>query len=524
MRRLLSSYKYKLASNYKQYVEARDEKRFMRFNQKRWSRDSDSKNIVLVEQHKMHSAHMAFTYFSNILAEIHDARIVAFKWGGSKNTKVKNIYRSFVDEIIEPGEQDVDPGEVEPILSEIKAGISTKKDIEDIVIDGLEVGDLVYDSYINLAYKATIDLEDPYFDVIMRKAISMVLFWRSYFKNNQVSSVIISHTVYLEKAMVGRVAVDEGIDSYCVSPERVHYLTKDKDRSHMEHHDFPERFRALPEEVQRKGIELAKERLERRFSGQVHGELLTTFIVEHSPFADKKTAISKIDSKNDSLKVLVATHSFTDSPHPYGKNNVFPDFYEWMDYLGQLSEETDYEWYIKPHYYKKEFNLEVLESLSAKYKRFHIMDVNTSHKEILELGIQAVLTVYGSVGCEYPLWGIPVVNACTDNPHRRYNFTHNPQTPEELREMVLNISDLKVEFDKNEIYEYYYMQFVRRPINWLFDNYYDFMNNLGGYFEQFNPVSYKIFLDSLSKKKDQAIYDRVKSFILSKEHLMEVDE
>ena len=33
-------------------------------------------------------------------------------------------------------------------------------------------------------------------------------------------------------------------------------------------------------------------------------------------------------------------------------NLLFPDFYEWLIYLGQMSEETEYDWYIKnrPNY------------------------------------------------------------------------------------------------------------------------------------------------------------------------------
>ena len=37
-----------------------------------------------------------------------------------------------------------------------------------------------------------------------------------------------------------------------------------------------------------------------------------------------------------------------DAVHVYG-NLIFPDFYEWMVYLGEFSKKTEYEWYIKNH-------------------------------------------------------------------------------------------------------------------------------------------------------------------------------
>ena len=29
--------------------------------------------------------------------------------------------------------------------------------------------------------------------------------------------------------------------------------------------------------------------------------------------------------------------------------NLFPDFYEWLIFLSKISENTDYDWYIKDH-------------------------------------------------------------------------------------------------------------------------------------------------------------------------------
>ena len=52
--------------------------------------------------------------------------------------------------------------------------------------------------------------------------------------------------------------------------------------------------------------------------------------------------------KSNKIKILIATHSFVDSPHCFG-NNFFTDHYDWLDSLGKISNEVDYDWYIKCH-------------------------------------------------------------------------------------------------------------------------------------------------------------------------------
>ena len=64
-------------------------------------------------------------------------------------------------------------------------------------------------------------------------------------------------------------------------------------------------------------------------------------------FGKSKNKIHDLN-KDSKVKVLVAAHCFTDSPHVFG-DNLFVDFYEWVDYLGRVSDKTNYSWYIKLH-------------------------------------------------------------------------------------------------------------------------------------------------------------------------------
>ena len=62
----------------------------------------------------------------------------------------------------------------------------------------------------------------------------------------------------------------------------------------------------------------------------------------------------------------------------------------------------------------------------------------TSHHQLIREGIKFVFTVYGTVGCEYPLIGAQVINA-GNNPHIAYNFNWHPTSIKEHENLVLRL-------------------------------------------------------------------------------------
>ena len=114
--------------------------------------------------------------------------------------------------------------------------------------------------------------------------------------------------------------------------------------AYNEFKQFPKLFKKLPSIEKKRGIQKAKKQLKKRLNGIVGVDM---------PYSTK-TAYGKIDLKNrllkrnKKLKVLITTHCFFDSPHSYGYN-IFPDFYEWIDFLGRMTGKTNFDWYIKTH-------------------------------------------------------------------------------------------------------------------------------------------------------------------------------
>ena len=62
-----------------------------------------------------------------------------------------------------------------------------------------------------------------------------------------------------------------------------------------------------------------------------------------------------------------------------------------------------------------------------KYKNFIVLPKNTTVTQMLNKKFDYVLTVYGSVGHEYPLFDTPVINASVSGPHSAYSFNLSPK-------------------------------------------------------------------------------------------------
>jgi hypothetical protein len=86
---------------------------------------------------------------------------------------------------------------------------------------------------------------------------------------------------------------------------------------------------------------------------------------------------------------------------------------------------------------------------------------------------------------------------------------------EEYRELLLDLGNLKLNIDLNEVYEYYYMQFINSTKNWLYNDYDRFVSEIGGYIRQIEPVAYEKFLDELTPEKHERILTCLENFIES---------
>ncbi|MEI6155066.1 MAG: hypothetical protein WCQ90_13375, partial [Deltaproteobacteria bacterium] len=178
---------------------------YIRHNKRIWGNNSlNNKNgEVLVESCTIASSIISFSYLANTLANIHNATIKTYVT--RKNSlitkilsfKTNKIYKSFhTEDIVYFCLSRAQSLEKEKLFNTVYSRLKDKKDVEDLKIAGVWIGDLVYDSHC-MNYKVpTINIKDADFCDSLLQAISHYIFWRDYLDAHNVKSVILTHTVY----------------------------------------------------------------------------------------------------------------------------------------------------------------------------------------------------------------------------------------------------------------------------------------------------------------------------------------
>ncbi|XDZ63103.1 hypothetical protein AB8881_11225 [Alphaproteobacteria bacterium LSUCC0396] len=370
--------------------------------------------------------------------------------------------------------------------------LQCKKDVLEVEIEGIPVGTLIYDTYLRRCRRETIQIRSWGLLWIMIQAHFITRRTQQYFNRHQVVSVIPGDVAYIYSGIVARVAILKGIPTYSVveTPCRLQPMDSSFYRR-VPYWLYREQFALLPREIQLRGKQQATERINARLNGKIDEGLI---YMRQSAYAKRASAERALMSTHKT-KVLVLLHDFFDSPHIY-RHMLFVDFWEWICFTLDSASQTTYEWYVKAHPNGLPGNDCILERLKARFPKIHFLDSKTSNRQLVDEGITAVFSVYGSAGHEFPYLGVPVVMA-GDNPHVAFNFTLTPQTIDEYERLIKNAGELRCNTDLDQLLEFYYMHYCHYKSELPLDPVYPPSN-----FCQING------LDSLSSKEQRNFYHK----------------
>ena len=487
------------------------------------SKNDDCAPIMLMELNTMHSAHIAYAYLADDMAKSYSAQIKAYAPYALRNFKEKlafrlkvmigwahfGTYKSFgTNEFLEIKLTDGQRKRAKALHDQTLPHLTSKRDVEDLHIKGVWIGDLVYDTYLMRTLKPTIDLADEEFKKFLLESLELYTFWDDYLTNHKVCGINVSHCVY-NLAIPMRMVVYRDIPGFQANVTHIYRLSRNNLFAYNDFFQFRERFAELPEDVREAGIALAQRRIQRRFSGEVGVDMSYS---SKSAYVTPKHP--RLLRRSDKKKILIATHCFFDSPHSYGKN-TFPDFYEWMHFLGKMTECTDYDWYIKTHPDFLPGTKEIIDKFIELYPKFTLLPADTSHHQIIAEGINLALTSYGTIAFEYAALGIPVINASMNNPHIAYDFNLHVPDPETYRRMLLDLDNLDFDIETRQVYEYYFMRHIYNTEDIFFEDYTKSIEEIGGYDAQFTYLVYEKWLADWSPIRHEQIVNALHGFIAS---------
>jgi hypothetical protein len=386
--------------------------------------------------------------------------------------------------------------------------IDEKKDLERLSIDGVWVGDLIYGSYVAMYREPTIKFDDERLKELVKKYILLLRFWKAWMTTHKVRAVLSSHLVY-EMGIPTRVANSMGIEGFFFPDlgNALARVTSANPHLGSEHKNFPEYFRALDTTSKVRGLQVASDLLEKRFRGE--GAFNLNARASRSYSEDAK--LQDLPFLNDGkLRVLISPHLFWDSPHMYGEA-LFPDIYEWLYFLGEISKETDYAWYLKPHPDGTDSEEKVIfDGFKEKYPHITFLPRDQSHHAILAQGVDLVLTVHGQIALEYPYHGIAAVNASLVNPHAAYKFSITPRSVEELATVLTDFKNYSYVPNRDEILEFYFMQSVFFSPNVFFSNHEESLKQV---YNQSSPTALSLWLDQHTHAQHEKLMMGITNFV-----------
>ena len=477
-------------------------------------------NLILFEFNSITDCYIIYSYFISHLSKKYDSRVLGFqdlKKISSLNIlriilmKMNpiskfNIYKSFgVENIIYFFSIDKNQKKIiDKKYQHIIKNTTNKKKFEKLRIKNVLVGDLFYDTYLKKFSKVTIDFNSKEFKDFLYLEISKFYFWEDYINKN-VKSIVVSHTVYT-LAVPMRICIKKKIDAFQVSWDSIFRLNNKQYMAHKQHKYYPKVFSKLSNVEKSNGLKKAKEKLDLRLKGNIGIDMVYSKKSSYGKYQKNKRLLKK----SSKLKVLIASHCFFDSPHSYGYN-LFPDFYEWLKFLGKMANQTKYDWYIKTHSDFLPGSREKIQQFVKKYPKIKLLPANSSHHQLIREGISAVLTTYGTIGCEYPLFNKLVINASVNNPHIAYNFNYHCKSIKDYEISIKNLHNLIKNFspNKKQVYEYYYMHHIHENENIFYENLMKFKNQHNEY-EHLNKWPNQILKNT---KIDETINYKIKKFI-----------
>lgn len=436
--------------------------RFIEHNKNLWKEeryDSANNEIIIPIEGGNNGTAVIYSYCANYLAKRYNARIKGFvRQAGTpyeSNIFLSDIdvYRSFnVDEIIEIALGEDKKREAEDIYQDIVKNIKTIEDWNNICVYGYNFGITIMRDYLR-KYSLSFDPFSKEFRQCLQCAVNSIVFWTNYFSYHPVKAVILWDGVHNE-GYLRDIAIMRRVPTYIMNAE---FMQRGELNSNLgySYSYLKKWYNQLSIREQEEGIEWAKDSIKKIFNGE-HKSIPYRGAEQRSIFKSKR---KRIQLGEKATKVLICPHIFEEDQWLNGWQVCDNNYLSWLLFLGKISNETPYEWYIKPHPDESERGNKLINEFVEKFPNIKLLPTDISPYDLRRAGITHALTIAGSIGHEYPLLGIDVINA-GNNPHISFDFNFNPKTKEEYKDLLMNLPLNSRLHNCEQIYEFYCIYYL----------------------------------------------------------------
>jgi len=308
-------------------------------------------------------------------------------------------------------------------------------------LDGIEVADLVVDSYLRFKPSPEFNVKDPFVRRLVWQALRDVRQARAYFGRVRPRWYLTSYTTYLEHGIPVRAALHQGVDVWSFG--NLSYFIKRlsvADPYHTPNYtDYWRAFQLLDQQDKR--LQAARLQLESRLAGVIDD---ATSYMRQSAYAQNDTELPcGLDGA-----VVIFLHDFYDSPHVY-PDLIFDDFWQWVCTTVGVLQKAGIPFFLKPHPNQVALSDQALVRLRKEYPDLNWLPAAASNIQLVQAGSACGITAYGTVAHELAYLGVPTIG-CARHPHHAFDFCRTARTRSEYEGMLLTHTKLPVPVEEME--------------------------------------------------------------------------
>jgi len=366
-------------------------------------------------------------------------------------TQKKQVCRSFYDgEFVKVGSLATplrlrhslfrDPSRVPRGLKRFRRAaqaIETVEDLLNLSMNGIPVGDLVFNQASRATGQGTFDEITPVLYRFLLYACLMYEQWSRIFDEYDIHAVISGHVHTQWNGLLARLAVKNGAEAYTGigsgALKRCRTIEELQVRVGRPSDEF---FECIFENHQKQAVNRADKILNERFGISPTDVRLNGKVSVPGASTD---LLERLSLPPENPTVLLMQQNFIENVRP--TNLLFRDYTVWFtDVVRHARQWEDLNLLVKPHpnreFYENQGQPTVSEVLSSvdDETNISVLPDGIPHSSILN-SIDVVTTVDGTAPIEYPCFGIPAVVGGTTR-YTGFGFTLEPDSQSEYFDML----------------------------------------------------------------------------------------
>jgi hypothetical protein len=331
-----------------------------------------------------------------------------------------------------------------------------KSDVINFKINNINIGDILYDTYLRFRAMPTLFLKDRFLYKLVWKCSYIISNLEELMKKYKFVYFFTSYSSYVHHGLPARYFLKKKVIVFSGKNSNAYNKKLSKNKlSHVE--DF-KKYKIYHDKIKNNKIFLkySKDDLLKRFSKKSNiTNINYLFTDTYNGQQDKYKEINKL--KN--IDGVLFLQDFYDSPHDWG-NLLFIDYYIWTIFTLNTIRKYKLRIAIKPHpnskYYSPD-SVALYKRLKNRYSGLVWLDEDLANRIIfkkIKFGISAT----GSVLFELAYHKIKAIS-CGDHPSIDFNFTINAKNKYKYKKILLNINSIKKpSYSKKDLLVFNFLQ------------------------------------------------------------------